>query len=60
MPRPAGDPLAVKRSVPMSSHVGPSGYAVNNQGDELYDAESGSILDDDPFGTGCIQRQLEQ
>eukprot|EP00973_Karenia_brevis_P084100 11668709-Karenia_brevis.AAC.1 len=31
MPPPAGDPLAVKQSVPMCSHVGPSGYAANSQ-----------------------------
>eukprot|EP00973_Karenia_brevis_P090257 12401678-Karenia_brevis.AAC.1 len=29
-------------------------------GCEFYDAESGSILNDGPFGIGCIKRQLEQ
>eukprot|EP00973_Karenia_brevis_P063624 8844445-Karenia_brevis.AAC.1 len=32
MPPPAGDPMAVRQSVPLSSHVGPSGYATNSQG----------------------------
>eukprot|EP00973_Karenia_brevis_P067268 9353873-Karenia_brevis.AAC.1 len=31
MPPPAGDPLAVKQSAPMSFHMGPSGYASNRQ-----------------------------
>eukprot|EP00973_Karenia_brevis_P061854 8602902-Karenia_brevis.AAC.1 len=47
LPPPAGGPLAVKQSVPVSSHVGQSGYAKINQkldGCEFYDAESGSGL----------------
>eukprot|EP00973_Karenia_brevis_P015530 2124804-Karenia_brevis.AAC.1 len=31
MPPTAGDPLSVKQSLPMSFHMGPSGYATNSQ-----------------------------
>eukprot|EP00973_Karenia_brevis_P095447 12427379-Karenia_brevis.AAC.1 len=31
LPPPAGDPLSVKKLVPMSSHAGQSVYAPNNQ-----------------------------
>eukprot|EP00973_Karenia_brevis_P012833 1743116-Karenia_brevis.AAC.1 len=31
MPPPAGEPMGVKQSVPMSFHMGPGGYATNSQ-----------------------------